>query len=572
MKLMDEEFPINIKQKKFDDKYKVVVQETFDIKVGKEIKFYMLLYDNDKACYYGDVNNLKNMSIIIKTNSGDFTTSITNRNNITGYSQCKYIYEIKYGENEFSKQAGNFPVYIDEKILDNTNIYIAPKDIDKEKSSFSGNKEVKAGQTFYLKFSGTDSYGNKINYYDLIKEFDIELIDKNNKKVEKIDSNYQYNIRVNSDNTAFNISLKINDYGEFTINALYQGSVLDLNPSFKIIVQYGQCSMHEPKTELMLIDRRNEYYIGETISVHFQCKDILGNIVQTEGTEIFSANIRQILEDKKEIKYDYVKTFDQGNHYISFTPSKIGNYSIDISLNGKKYGDEISFGVKEINRNKIHCLNKKQVDNVIDCDEDFEGNKTYRNFVQEILGSNSVCHNDTEQGKIYKCSLTSECITNTITCPCDEGYVKINGYCYPESSTSPVKNNTNNLDKITCKNKIKAKDPNTDVYICPDGSCRFNEEECITTFECPLGFKSCGHKCVLLNESCNNVFKDATCNGNDVLCWDLSCAKNRDLCPTRITCPKDKVLCPDGTCQSSGHCIQPLYRSCSSGAYQRADF
>ena len=104
----------------------------------------------------------------------------------------------------------------------------------------------------------------------------------------------KYNIRVNSDNTAFNISLKINDYGEFTINALYQGSVLDLNPSFKIIVQYGQCSMHEPKTELMLIDRRNEYYIGETISVHFQCKDILGNIVQTEGTEIFSANIRQI--------------------------------------------------------------------------------------------------------------------------------------------------------------------------------------------------------------------------------------------------------------------------------------
>ena len=571
MKLMDEEFPINIIQKKFDNKYKVIVQETFDIKVGKEIKFYMLLYDNDKACYYGDINNLKNMSIIIKTNSGDFTTSITNRNNITGYSQCKYIYEIKYGENEFSKQAGNFPVYI-EKILDDTEIYIAPKDIDKEKSSFSGNKEVKAGQTFYLKFSGTDSYGNKMNYYDLIKEFDIELIDKNNKKVEKIDSNYQYNIRVNSDNTAFNISLKINDYGEFTINALYQGSVLDLNPSFKIIVQYGQCSMHEPKTELMLIDRRNEYYIGETISVHFQCKDILGNIVQTEGTEIFSANIRQILEDKKEIKYDYVKTFDQGNHYISFTPSKIGNYSIDISLNGKKYGDEISFGVKEINRNKIHCLNKKQVDNVIDCDEDFEGNKTYRNFVQEILGSNLVCHNDTEQGKIYKCSLTSECITNTITCPCDEGYVKINGYCYPESSTSPVKNNTNNLDKITCKNKIKAKDPNTDVYICPDGSCRFNEEECITTFECPLGFKSCGHKCVLLNESCNNVFKDATCNGNDVLCWDLSCAKNRDLCPTRITCPKDKVLCPDGTCQSSGHCIQPLYRSCSSGEYQCADF
>jgi hypothetical protein len=48
-----------------------------------------------------------------------------------------------------------------------------------------------------------------------------------------------------------------------------------------------------------------------------------------------------------------------------------------------------------------------------------------------------------------------------------------------------------------------------------------------------------------------------------VLCWDYTCANSYSLCPTRKTCPPEKVLCPDGTCQISGHCPQPIKRKCT---------
>ena len=84
-----------------------------------------------------------------------------------------------------------------------------------------------------------------------------------------------------------------------------------------------------------------------------------------------------------------------------------------------------------------------------------------------------------------------------------------------------------------------------------------------------MGFKVCGVKCILLNEICK---ESVSCSSDEVLCWDLSCAKGYDLCPTRITCPEDKVLCPDGSCQKSGYCIQPVKRTCEKNQYQCPDF
>ena len=45
-----------------------------------------------------------------------------------------------------------------------------------------------------------------------------------------------------------------------------------------------------------------------------------------------------------------------------------------------------------------------------------------------------------------------------------------------------------------------------------------------------------------------------------------------DLCSTRTTCPEDKVLCPNGSCQKSGFCIQPVKRTCEKNQYQCPDF
>ena len=576
-KLISNEFPVTIEQKEYDssdsNSYKLKVQEPFDIKVSDTVYFYFVLYDENNACYFGDFEKLQNMKVSIKLGNDTVETSNIEREKVKGYSQCEYIYKVN--TERASKVSGNFKANIeDNKIKSNPEIYIAPNNIDETKSFFSGSNNVPAGQKIYLTFSGTDSEGNSINYYDLIKEFDIQLIDSSSNIVDKSGDDFNYIIRVNKDNTAFNISLKIKNRDTYTLQALYQGKKLNLKSTFKINVQYGQCSITDANPTLLPIDSRYDYYIGEKITVQIKCKDILGNIVEEEGNEIFTANIRQIADDKTEIKYDYTKTFSNGAHLISFTPSKIGSYSIDISLNGKKYGENILVKINAINKSKYSCMNKKQVDNIIDCDEDYQDSSVkeenkYRYYVKSILSESLMCYNSNKKGYIYKCfSSDEECVSDTTKCGCLGEVEKWNGYCYSKNY-HPINSVSNNKVKVTCLNKLKVKYPTKEVYQCEDGTCRFSKEECSTEFECPLGYRPCGVKCILLSESCS---AQSTCSSDEVLCWDLSCAKNYDLCPTRITCPKGKVLCPDGSCQSTGHCAQPTTRSCSTGQYQCPDF
>ena len=95
----------------------------------------------------------------------------------------------------------------------------------------------------------------KLDYYDLIKEFDIQLIDSSNNIVNKSKEIYEYNIRVNKDNTAFNISIKIDIKDIFIIKALYKGEVMSLKNTFKINVEFGQCSMFGANLEILPIDK-----------------------------------------------------------------------------------------------------------------------------------------------------------------------------------------------------------------------------------------------------------------------------------------------------------------------------
>jgi hypothetical protein len=570
-KLISEDFQITINQEKYDtsseisNKYQLQIQEPFDIMVGDLIYFYILLYDPNNACFYGDFDILKNMKINLKIGESSYVTQIKSQEKVKGYSQCEYIYRVEFEQT--SKISGNFDVEaIDNELKGKSKLYIAPKGIDEEKSSFSGNTTVQAGQNFYVIFSGTDSEGNKINYYDLIREFDIQLNDSSYNLVDKGGENFTYNIRVNKDNTAFNILMKIKNRDTYTLEALYKGKKMNLKDSFKINVLFGQCSTTDANPTILKIDQRNETYIGETVTVEILCKDILGNAVEKEGNEIFTANIKQIVDNETEIEYDYKKGFSNGKHLISFTPSKIGFYSIDISLNGKKYGNNSIVEVIPINKTKYSCMNKKQFDDLVDCDDE---EHKYRDFIRNILTDQFMCYNNTTPGQIYKClSEDEQCVSNTTNCGCLGESDKWNGYCYSKKS-NPIELVKNNTNKVTCLNKIKAKNPLATVYQCEDGTCRTKAEECFTTFECPLGYRSCGNKCILLSETCS---MENTCSSDEVLCWDLSCAKNYDLCPTRITCPKGKVLCPDGSCQLTGHCLQPLIRSCPNNQYQCPDF
>jgi hypothetical protein len=203
-------------------------------------------------------------------------------------------------------------------------------------------------------------------------------------------------------------------------------------------------------------------------------------------------------------------------------------------------------------------MNKYQVENLKDCVKD-----NYMELIKGIETEDYTCKNDGEiqEGKVFSCLIDNitTCTYNTSNCDCDENYERINGYCYPKEG-GPIDLAEKNKNKINCLTILKGKDI-LSAKQCNDGSCRINGEDCDTKFECPIGFKSCGNKCILLNETCQ--LSDTCTKKGQVLCWDYTCANSYSLCPTRKTCPPEKVLCPDGTCQSSGHCPQPIKRKCT---------
>ena len=212
---------------------------------------------------------------------------------------------------------------------------------------------------------------------------------------------------------------------------------------------------------------------------------------------------------------------------------------------------------------KYHCLDNRDVDKLEDCDTN-----DYREFVKNTLGEDYLCDTAQTGGKLFKCPGSSKCVAHTKDCGCPTGTTEWNGFCYP-TNNNPIKKVDSN--KITCVKTITINKQKIETVKCGDGSCRAFDDECNTQFECPIGYLSCGVKCILLNETCTET---TTCSKEgDVLCWDYTCASSYDACPTRTTCPADKVLCPDGSCQESGHCPQPKNLTvCGESEYQCTNF
>ena len=537
--------------------YNVYCQDPLDLKAGDNIKFYLVIKDKSSAgpCYNRDEENPPNIKI-----STIFAEDhkIDGTKKLDGYSQCEQIYYVDFEQTY--EQSGDLTIKFSDSIP-NCKLHIFPQDIEELKSSFYGLSKITAGQTAHLTFNGTDMYNNKINYFDLLQHFDIMLLYSNESIVEEIDDNYIYNIKVSPDNDKFIIDLKINIFDTFTIIALKDNKIMDLAQNFSLIVDYGNCSLYGADPEIIPIDNRREFYPGEKLTVRIQCRDNLGNPVTKEGKEIFTANIKRENDDQL---FSYNKEFLNGFHLITFTPTLVGNYTVNITLNGKRYGDTLNINIQSIDGSKYNCMDRRQVDKIEECTND-----EYIEFLIELLGDSNIASDEgnVQNSTLFKCpSDDSFNVSHTKDCGCPNNADSWNGFCYLKDY-NPI--NQINSKKITCLTKLKINDPDIYVVKCEDGSCRFNEEECNTVFECPIGYIPCGIKCILINETCD---EKVTCNSDEVLCWDLSCATGYDLCPTRITCPINKVLCPDGSCKESGHCIQPAKRTCEKNQYQCSDF
>ena len=558
--ITNKEFSINRQAILYDftntkTNYEVKIQDPLNLKAGDKIKFYLIIRDTEyKACYYGDFSKLSNIKIKTNLDSKDIEKSITEITSLDGYYQCEKTYVVDLGLSSSKSKDLDISVNYFKDKEETFKLHISPKEIDPIHSKFSGTSFLNASQTVNLAFEGTDSYENKINYFDFLESFNIKIINSTDGQ-EVNNTDYSFNKTVASDNSKINILFKIKRNGDFEIKALNKGTEMKLQTPFKITVDTGECSINAPDPKLLSIDKRDKYYIGEEITAQIECKDKSGNVVKREGNSLFIAKIKKV---NSTMKYTYTKSFENGKHIFKFSPPSIGDYTIDFTLNGKTYGDTQNFTILGIDSSKYNCMDKSQVDHLGDCI-----NNNYKNLVEEILGDKYICKGATSANpNLFKCLESDKtCVNHTKFCNCTNK--KWNGFCYSKDS-DPLEEIKIANEILIEKNGISRK-----AYACKDGSYRFKESECNTTFECPLGFKVCGVKCILLNQVCEEKIN---CNDDEVKCWDLSCAKKYDLCPTRISCPKNKVLCPDGSCQETGHCIQPIIRTCPNSKYQCPDF
>ena len=556
--LLNREYTLTVNQKTYTDSllnnyYTFKVQDPLNLKVGENIFFYLLILDQNNACYYGDFNFFSTMTITITKGTESYTTYIKSKEAIEDIPQCEYVYLVDFGQS--TNVAGEYDV----SIKDGSNqfdissvIHISPNDIDESQITIQSEEtEVEAGHNIYLTLSGTDLGGNSVNYYDIIDKLDINLIDSEGNTVEKKDANYFYDIRVNSDNSGIEIYLKINNYGTYTLQVVKSGTIMNLNNIYQVKVNPLECSKVNPELSLLPISGRYNYYTKERITIEIQCKDIFGNQISQQGNEIFKAYIISVNDNKIS---DFDGYFSDGLHYITFYVEQKGTYNIDVTLNGQKYGESLNLEINYFDGSKYVCMDKREVNNLVDCDT-----SNYRAYISNLLGSEYVCDTTSTKGALYKCQANDiECVENTNQCDCQGNPWQ--GYCYPDS-VNPISQVTDGL--VTCTYKI------SEAYPCGDGSCRYNFEECLTDFECPLGYKSCANRCIFISQDCNINIE---CNTDEVLCWDLTCANGYDKCPTRITCNNNKILCPDGSCQPSGHCAQPPITECEDGLYLCSDY
>ena len=167
---------IYVEPKVVDSKnYKFTCQDPFNLKAGDNIAFYLNIKDTEhSACYYGPMKDLSDIVLTTKLDSGQVTAKINERIQLFNYSECEYIYYVDFKSPKKSSDELEIKM---ENIEFNCKLHISPQDIEPSKSSFSsasGKKEMTAGETMQLYFSGTDMHSNSINYYDLFKIFDIK--------------------------------------------------------------------------------------------------------------------------------------------------------------------------------------------------------------------------------------------------------------------------------------------------------------------------------------------------------------------------------------------------------------
>ena len=378
-------------------------------------------------------------------------------------------------------------------------------------------QNIPAGNTIYFMVQAYDEFNNKIDNEILSKElFKIEI-----------------------DSKSEDYTLEINNEGSGALSCSFMATK---EADYKFIYSYEDCELEYidntgPNTIHYVSNVCNEKYPKITypsqkdidVSVPYlliiQCFDEYNNTVKKGGATFSSDITLRVPDSENEISLDYkIIDNDDGLYNMSFVPPLLGEYSVNIYLEGNKY-HEFKFNLTGRSCDKGYiCPNNG------DCVDD----------LRECIPDEIRCQTEENITKPFRCKGTDECVDSMTKCvPEGAGSCKYMNALYPLGKHALC----SYYLPLDCKRKY----PNYKI-LCNDGICRKAKTLQPNQRVCPIGKVLClDLTCKDKLEDCYNDWEE--CSDTQVRCPDQSCVDDQKYCPTTITCSDpNQVVCPDGTC------------------------
>ena len=515
----------------------------------------------------------------------------------------------------------------------------------------------KIGEGVQIKGVFLDQNGNKITNISLSPE-ELEIVFEPNAKTKEVSSTY-FHKEIFQNNGEYIIDLHSTLAGKFKLTGKY----------FLSEIYYATFEPGEPSGRSILEVDKTVITAGDNVTVYIIPYDEYENLInatrfKNSNPFILSysngkINSNVIVEGHKItniityqlISYDInlteageiiisgkignnklnTRTVTVNPHEMDFTQSKIYRYNsnnneLEDLINGDieytyetvqiyrlypfdKYGNSIEFipekkfenlksylKYSELNNlyyyfkinNKIYT-EQKYAEFVIDDDKNHGNNITYQRLISgnyDLIFTNDnmkilfsiVLNNDCDSNTPFRCLVDKEnrCVASQTDCDCPTGYIKCKymHYCVPGNRTDMCFNasySDKECRKIKpyyisfndgkCRGIITGQNPNQKVcpfgkVLCADLSCRDNYDLCPISDNCNDGEKRCP------DQSCKSDIKNCpnsiTCEkSNDYVCNNDVCVESELQCEESVICESDSNthICDGNKCSDSwGSC------------------
>ena len=590
--IFKEDIVLTIESSIDPDKTKIVSSNKEKIYAGQQLDMWIYTLDANYKCL--DNGDLHSQFKIQVTGPLDSTLKYIREFDIyktqksTGDdSECHNEYQISITnpEKDKYKYAGNYLIKVmyGGKTIKQYNQICYPLEYSKFKLDYNFNPDsISILDSPSFTVTGMDEYNNTVTE-PLYDYFDISFTKNNdktvfetNKKIEPIQGTLNYQISIHTVGThQLHIFYKEKEY--YKMNK----EQIDL-PKFTILT--GPCYAEDNSN----FDTNPLKEAEVSVKTHFifYCYDRFKNKI-TKGGEKFTVKAEYLSTTTQgdKIPLDDARVIDNGDgsYNVEFVPTMKGKYFFNILIGKEKYGEEVSFELKEFTcpSDTYSCPNKRLC--VADLSECIDPDSK---CTEERANSKDI------SGTPFYCKVNGEykCVKSQTDCDCPDGYIKcdIMKYCVPEnrpdmcpylkgSSTKCLVNNlVYNLDGI-CRTKKSG--PNQRVcpigkVLCADLSCRDNYDECVVTEKrSSLEFRCIGQQIVKDVNKCPSsitcktenkvVCQNGECVDNEIYCPGLKkcndnypylcqndvCAEKFEACAPSISCGENKLLCKDNICR-----------------------